>query len=507
MSVNRVAFVAYEPWETRVASRFLTRLKEEDPSLETLLIVADPFQIRNNRGSRRLRKLAESASHRTAVIFEDLLEWHKTIPSVDQRDALTRVETIAKSEGIDYLDAVMSSDPHLMPRERAPFYHPLTQAEKNAASVLVFEKVLDTLDAFAPDVVVMMWDQYLVKNFVGAVCRARNIPVRVFRRVRYKDYLKLDYFFLPISQEPGESLTAPNTKENLRAEIEAFGNSLYPNNLAVTEAGFVEQCHNAPLKAIGQVLARGWKAQVRKLQTGPFSRPRKFRWLRYWVSINRRVHLYLLMKVFRSFRYIFDRKTLTGEGALPERFVVVPLHFRPESAILTQGLGTEDDDVVEQVARTLKGIDPEVACVVLEHPSMIEDRRYAFYRKLKSWGNVVIADPVIPTQELIQRSLGVITISGTVGLEASIAGIPVHVAGYPEYLGAIQSHGSEALQAFLTACANDEGPVSGEGALSYLEKHCHEGWQGDLGWAAIKSEEALEETVTTLREMFHASTK
>ena len=504
-SFQKVAFVAYEPWETRVANRFLQTLSEKNNQSESLLLVADPFQIRNKRGSRRLRKLAAEAPHETAVVFRDLIGWQKKIPGMAAAEVDDRLSQIEEAEGIDYLEAVMASDPHLKPRERSPFYGPMTTTEVRAASLLVFERVLEILDDFQPDVVVMMWDQYLVKNFVGALCRARGIPVRVFRRVRFKDYLKLDYFFLPFEGAVNRSLETPTFRRELRDEVAAYGNSLYANNLAVIEASFVHRCRAAPLAAAGEVLKRAWKAQVKKFKTGPLSRPAAYRHLRYWVSLAPRVHLYLLLKAARSLRYIFDRHTLAQPREIPNRFVVVPLHFRPESAILTQGLGIEDDDVVAAVAQRLQEIDPTVTCVVLEHPSMIEDRRYSFYRKLKALGNVVIADPVVPTQDLIRKALGVITISGTVGLEASIAGIPVHVAGYPEFRPAIASQGEQSLADFLEQCAQESGPVSREPVLAYFERHCHDAWRGELGWAAIQSEEALATTVNTLLDMFRAS--
>jgi hypothetical protein len=147
----------------------------------------------------------------------------------------------------------------------------------------------------------------------------------------------------------------------------------------------------------------------------------------------------------------------------------------------------EDEDLVEIVARVLGSLDPSIACVVLENPSMVCDRPYSFYRKLKGFGNVVICDPTVPTQWLVQRSLGLLTISGTLALEASIHKIPVHVAGYPEYLQAIRSHGTEDIPQFLESCVAGRGPLSTEAVLSYLETYAVERWRCELGWNTFSS--------------------
>lgn len=506
MDFTRIVCVGYEPWETELAHHFLEKLKSKDPQRETSLIIADPHHPINNKAWGNLQEMAAHASHNTEVVFRDLMNWQTQIPALDPADVTRRLEEIVTTEGIDSLHTITASDLHLVPRERSPFYWPLNDRERAAASLLVFERVLEIFEQLKPDVVVMMWDQYLAKNFIGALCRARGIPIRVFRRVRFRDYLKLDYFFLPLDPSTDRSLLAPTPQGSIRAEIENFGDSLYPKNLAVQDASFVELCHSTPFQAIRDVLRRGMKAQRKfSRRGGRQHRNRENSTVRYWVSRSKRVRVFITLRMLRNLRYVLDRRTLATEKKLPERYILVPLHFRPESAILTQGRGIEDDDVVREVAAALRTYGGNVSCVVLEHPTMIGDRRYSFYRKLKNFGPVVIADPVVSTQKLIRGALGVVTISGTIGLEASIAGIPVHVAGHPEFVGAIQSRGVENIERFTTACVTGDAPSSREDVLSYLEKHSQAGWTGDLGWSAIRSETTRDQLVDRLVEMFTRS--
>lgn len=507
MTFQRIAFVAYEPWETTLAHRFLEKLATSAPDIELSLIVADPYHPVNNKAWGNLQEMASHASHKTEIVFQDFSLWQDQIPRAHPDDVAQRLQKFVQRERIENLQAIMTSDPHLAPRERAPYYWPLDEAERRAATVLVMERTIEILDDLNPDVIVMMKDQYFVKNAIGAIARGRNIDMRVFRRARYHDYLKLDYFFLPLEPSTVSSLEAPQKKKGIREDIARFNNSLYPKNLAVQEESFIGMCRSRPFAAIKKTLRRGWRVQVRfqERQNRKMRNPESKK-VRYWISRSARVRVWLALRIARTLRYILDRRMLASPERIPSRYIVVPLHNRPEAPLLTRGYGIEDEDVVVAVAAALGRLETDVACVVLEHPSMIADRRYSFYRKLKRQGHVVIADPVIPTQELIGKAAGVVTISGTAGLEASIAGIPVHVAGYPEYLPIIESHGFGNIDEFVRACVSGTAPVSRENVISYLERHCYDGWQGELDWGAIRTEESLEATATTLLDMFHAST-
>lgn len=506
MTFQRIAFVAYEPWETTLAHRFLEKLAMTNSDAELSLIVADPFYPVNKNAWSALTQMASKSSHKTEIVFNDFLALQDKIYRADPDDVSRRLEKIVQVERLENLDAIMASDPHLVPRERSPYYWPLKDSERSAASVLLLERTVEILDLLNPDVVLMMKDQYFVKNAIGAITRNRNIDIRVFRRTRYLDYLKLDYFFLPLEPESAVSLETPRREEGIRQDIAVFNKSLYPGNLAVQKESFIQMCRSKPFFAAKKTLLRGWRAQIRfhrRRKSG--ARNPESRRVRYWISRSRRVRVWLALRVLRTLRYIFNHRMLANAAAIPGRYIVVPLHNRPEASILTRGYGIEDEDVVEAVASALRGTDGNVACVVLEHPSMIADRRYSFYRKLKSHGNVIIADPVVSTQSLLGNALGLVTTSGTAALEASIAGVPVHVAGYPEYLPVIQSHGLDSIEDFVRSCVSGSGPVSREQVISYFERHCFDGWRGELDWGAIRSEEALESTANTLLEMFEAS--
>ena len=294
--------------------------------------------------------------------------------------------------------------------------------------------------------------------------------------------------------------------KKVRDSVSRFEKSLYPTNLAVQKADFIQLCRSDPLAAAIRTVKGGLHRQ-RRFQRKQRKKVRvpETSALRYWVSRSRRVRWWMVFRTARTLRYILDRWTLAREERIPENYVLVPLHNRPEATILTRGYGIDDEDVVASVIRALERLNTDTACVVLEHPSMIADRRYSFYRKLKRHGRVIFVDPTVPTQDLIRKAKGLVTVSGTAGLEASLAGVPVHLAGYPEYLPVIGSSGFQNIPSFVEACVSGTAPASRDAVVSYLERHCYDGWEGELAVGSTTSEEALNAMADTLVDMLEAS--
>ena len=119
---------------------------------------------------------------------------------------------------------------------------------------------------------------------------------------------------------------------------------------------------------------------------------------------------------------------------LPERgFVYFPLQVADDYKILRLRPHCADQEaIVHQVIRSLPaGVD----LVVKEHPMSIGRNPVARLAGMAAPSNVHLAEPHTSTLELIERSLGVVTISSTAGLEAAMLGKPVLTLGRPFYSG------------------------------------------------------------------------
>ncbi len=132
-------------------------------------------------------------------------------------------------------------------------------------------------------------------------------------------------------------------------------------------------------------------------------------------------------------------KKIAGDFQYPERYIVYFLHFQPERTTLPEGR-----KYVQQwlAIRALSMSLPEdTRLVVKEHPSTFRNhfskkvRSPHFYKSLNSLPNVLIAPLSVTPFELIDKSAGIATCTGTVGIEAVVRGKPVLVLGTAQYRG------------------------------------------------------------------------
>ena len=115
-----------------------------------------------------------------------------------------------------------------------------------------------------------------------------------------------------------------------------------------------------------------------------------------------------------------------------KKFVYYPLHTEPEPQILNNSpFFFFQEALIALISRYLPS---DHYLVVKESLVGIGRRDLNFYKKLKRFKNVIIADPLDEGVNVIKNSKTVITIAGTAGTEASILGIPViSLSPYNDY--------------------------------------------------------------------------
>jgi capsule polysaccharide modification protein KpsS len=69
-------------------------------------------------------------------------------------------------------------------------------------------------------------------------------------------------------------------------------------------------------------------------------------------------------------------------------------------------------------------LDTDSYLVVKEHTNAIGDRSAEFYKKCQALPNVLIANATESAGEIIKKSKGVFTVSGTIALEAMLFEVP-----------------------------------------------------------------------------------
>lgn len=160
---------------------------------------------------------------------------------------------------------------------------------------------------------------------------------------------------------------------------------------------------------------------------------RLFSYLRANASLDTSVHYYkidLFGKIranwLRYWRNMFLRwcKELL-DAPLPERFVFFPMHFQPEASTLVNGVWyTNQVALIENISKSLP---LGYSLVVKEHPRGRGARPMWQYKHISSLYNVSFSD--LPSKEILSKSGAVVTISGSVGIEAMAFDKPVILLG------------------------------------------------------------------------------
>lgn len=131
---------------------------------------------------------------------------------------------------------------------------------------------------------------------------------------------------------------------------------------------------------------------------------------------------------WRRKRY-FDSKLVT---TLPKTdYIAVFLHAQPEWTV--ESISFDYQDQVSLVRNVCAALPVGVSVVVKEHPYDAGRRSSEFYAKLCAIGDAQLVGNSVDSVVLASGSLGVISLSGTITLEAVCLGVPALVFGDTYY--------------------------------------------------------------------------
>ncbi|MED1441244.1 hypothetical protein FB379_11544 [Aeribacillus composti] len=126
-------------------------------------------------------------------------------------------------------------------------------------------------------------------------------------------------------------------------------------------------------------------------------------------------------KYLRPLRYKINiLKSVFQNADYNRDYALYTLHKQPEASI--DVLGYRHSNQLELIREIALNLPDNVKLYVKEHSNSLGERSLYFYRKLTKIPNVVLINPFEDTRKLIENSLLVLTVSGTVALEAGIIG-------------------------------------------------------------------------------------
>ena len=110
-----------------------------------------------------------------------------------------------------------------------------------------------------------------------------------------------------------------------------------------------------------------------------------------------------------------------------KKYAIYFLHVQPE--ITVEGMAFDYQDQVNTLRNILASLPADMELVVKEHSPMLGYRPLAVYNQLVHLPGLIIADTLEDSHKLITQSSVVVTLTGTVALEAVLYGVPAIVLG------------------------------------------------------------------------------
>ncbi|WP_342630747.1 hypothetical protein [Marinobacter alkaliphilus] len=113
--------------------------------------------------------------------------------------------------------------------------------------------------------------------------------------------------------------------------------------------------------------------------------------------------------------------------------VFLPLQMSPEATIDYWSSDLSWIDYEDKILSTVEGQSEKYLFIVKEHPNVFGFRTPGFYNELRKIQNVVLVNPEVSSNQLLQICDSVLVCTGTVGFEALLRGKPVFSSANPFY--------------------------------------------------------------------------
>jgi hypothetical protein len=120
--------------------------------------------------------------------------------------------------------------------------------------------------------------------------------------------------------------------------------------------------------------------------------------------------------IYKSKEYKFDKK-------IPKNFIYFGLHTQPESSIDYQGGNFTNQ--LEFVQNLRRNTPSNIAVVIKVHPTDVDGKSFSYFQKFFDIPGVTTLSYSANSTELIKKSLYIVTITGTAGIEAVCMSKPV----------------------------------------------------------------------------------
>ena len=174
--------------------------------------------------------------------------------------------------------------------------------------------------------------------------------------------------------------------------------------------------------------------------------------------------------------------SVSYSSSQPGKFIYFPLHLEPELTVSRlSGGGIFSSQITTIMALDAWCHKNDFHLVIKENPKQVRNRyRSELFYKLLASSRVKVVKKTVSTKELIQKSAGVVTISGTVGFEALCYGRRVVALGHTwwnHFPGV--DRGIESLDLFLEGNLTQLSRANADMLLEALSSFAFAGYNDD----------------------------
>jgi len=325
---------------------------------------------------------------------------------------------------------LLSSHATSTPNHGYFFYNSTTYEENLYWLLLNYDKTETLLDEIKPDYIFDIDFGEIQRSILNEIANYKKIPYVTIDHSRYKKFFlpcftlgrELDQYFINAYNKNRDKIDIKEfisnvesyrTKSTLMSEIyKGQMTSSYNFNFWDAIKLLLEKNYIFIISFINQIKNDEFKIGFRT----PL-----------YANIFKKI-LFFYYYVFRKF-YLLSKFNKYANNPKDEKYIYLPLHKIPESSTYVKSpMYVNEISLIEAIS---KSMPISWKLYVKEHQSMIGMRDLKFYKKVKKLHNVKIVksnfyhDP----KPWIEKSLGVITITGTSAFEAAMLNKPAIVYG------------------------------------------------------------------------------
>ncbi len=297
-------------------------------------------------------------------------------------------------------------------------------------SELIFKNVDKIMKEYNPTVIYDLENVTLTRIAIFNYCYQNKIPYISIDYPRYNNYL-IPSFNLGIKNDNYLEKIYLDIDDNLESEIKEIKN--YRNKKYILPEKFKGTItdYKLNLKQSIKIILSSILREI-NIEKNNFAK-KNFRLnLPLFENPIKKVlfHIKYEIKKFISwnnYHFMFE-KPVKGE-----KYIDYPLHLIPESTTFVKAPFYIDELAI--IKNISKALPYEWKIYVKEHQAMSGERNFRFYKELKKLKNVRLIELNYYTdpKELIENSLGIITVAGSTAFEGNLLNKPTIVFGNIPY--------------------------------------------------------------------------